>query len=51
MAGELYRVELPGGKVASGMTDSKGYGKVMGPKNGTAKVTFPRLHETAVRQG
>jgi type VI secretion system secreted protein VgrG len=50
VAGELYRVELPGGKVVSGMTDSKGHAKVLGPKEGSAKVTFPLIHETAVQQ-
>ncbi|GJQ30603.1 MAG: hypothetical protein HBSAPP03_24870 [Phycisphaerae bacterium] len=50
IAGEVYRVTTPDGKVRSGTLNDKGFARVEGVKKGQCKVTFPRLDEAAWRK-
>jgi hypothetical protein len=43
VAGEDYRIELPGGRVVAGKLDSLGTAAVSGIDPGQCKVSFPRL--------
>ncbi len=47
IANEWFRVEFPDGTVREGRLDAAGRARVPGPKDGNAKVTFPRMHEKA----
>jgi hypothetical protein len=49
VAGEPFRVELPGGQVVEGTTDELGTGKVQAPAAGECGVAFPRQGAGAVR--
>ncbi len=40
---EWFRVEFPDGTVREGKLDGKGHAWVPGPKEGTCKLTFPKL--------
>lgn len=45
VGGKEYKIELPGGDVASGYLDDEGKAKVAGiPVSGQCKVSFPDIH-------
>jgi type VI secretion system secreted protein VgrG len=48
---EPFRVELPDGKVKHGRTDGSGKASLPGPRQGTAKVTFPKIDGRAIEEG
>jgi type VI secretion system secreted protein VgrG len=47
VAGEWFRIEFPDGTVKEGRTDGSGKAWVPGPKEGSTKLSFPRLDEKA----
>jgi uncharacterized protein (DUF2345 family) len=49
VAGEAYRVTVPGGAVITGTLNSRGRARINGIDPGTAKVTFPNLDKDVWR--
>jgi type VI secretion system secreted protein VgrG len=47
VAGEAYQITLPDDTVASGTLDDKGFARVEGIPEGTCKITFTNLDESA----
>jgi type VI secretion system secreted protein VgrG len=47
VAGERYRITLPGGSVEQGNLDQNGYARVDGIEPGTCEITFPDLDRDA----
>jgi hypothetical protein len=51
VANEWFKVEFPDGTVKEGRTDGSGHAWVPGPKEGSVKVSLPRLDKNDWKAG